>query len=61
LEEDRYTHLISLEQLSQAYAKAGHREDAAKIRAEIKRTNLPNIEQVLVVDPLRKTAIAARQ
>jgi len=61
LEEDRYTHLISMEQLALAYAKAGNRDDAAKLREEIKQTNLPNIEQVLVVDPLRKAAITARQ
>jgi len=50
-----------MEQLALAYAKAGNRDDAAKLREEIKQTNLPNIEQVLVVDPLRKAAITARQ
>jgi tetratricopeptide (TPR) repeat protein len=60
-EDDRFTHLISMEQLALAYEKTGDREQASKLRQELKRSNVPGIEQVLVVEPLRKMATSARQ
>ncbi|HEV3038062.1 MAG TPA: tetratricopeptide repeat protein [Candidatus Angelobacter sp.] len=54
-EEDRFTHLISMEQLALAYEKNGDREPANDLKAALKRANFSNMEQALVTMPLRKT------
>lgn len=60
-EEDLFTHLIAMEQLALAYEKTGNQEEATKLRAELKRSHLPSIEQVVVADPMRDTATAAQR
>ena len=55
-EEDRFTHLISMEQLALAYEKNGDRDQANELKAALKRANFSNIEQALVSMPLRKSA-----
>ena len=55
-EEDRFTHLISMEQLALAYEKNGDRDQANELKAALKRANFSNIEQALVSMPLRKIA-----
>jgi tetratricopeptide (TPR) repeat protein len=55
-EEDLSTHLISMEQMALAYEKSGDLAAANRMRGELKRANLPGIEQVLVVMPLRNGA-----
>jgi tetratricopeptide (TPR) repeat protein len=52
-EEDLYTHLISMEQAALAYEKNGNQRDAARLRDMVKHSNVPGIEYVLVVAPLR--------
>jgi tetratricopeptide (TPR) repeat protein len=52
-EEDLSTHLISMEQAALAYEKNGNHEEASKLREAVKRSNVPGIEFVLVVAPLR--------
>ncbi len=55
-EEDRFTHLISMEQLAMAYEKNGDRDQANQLRAALKRANFSNIEQALVTMPMRQSA-----
>src|SRR5262249_40450036 len=52
-EEDLYTHLISMEQAAMAYEKNGNQRDAGKLRDVLKHANVPGIEHVLVVVPMR--------
>jgi tetratricopeptide (TPR) repeat protein len=58
-EEDRFTHLIAMEQLALAYDKNGNAEEAKKLRAELRRSNAPTIEQVVVVNPMREAPTTA--
>jgi tetratricopeptide (TPR) repeat protein len=60
-EEDRFTHLIAMEQLALAYEKTGNREEANKLRADLKRSHLTGIEQVVVADPMRDKAASAQR
>jgi tetratricopeptide (TPR) repeat protein len=57
-EEDRFTHLISMEQLMLAYEKNGDQDQANELRAALKRANFSNMEQALVAIPMRKMAAA---
>jgi tetratricopeptide (TPR) repeat protein len=52
-EEDLYTHLISMEQAALAYEKNGNQRDAGRLREVIRHSNVPGIEYVLVVAPMR--------
>ncbi len=56
-EEDRLTHLISMEQLATAYEKNGDRDQANQLRAALKRANFSNMEQALITVPLRKSGV----
>lgn len=58
-EDDLSTRLISMEQMALAYEKSGKAEEAARLREELKHTNLAGIEQVVVVTPLRKSGASA--
>jgi len=58
-EDDLATRLISKEQMALAYEKSGKAEEAARLREQLKHTNLAGIEQVVVVTPLRKSSASA--
>jgi len=54
-EDDLSTRLISMEQMALAYEKSGKADEAARLREQLKHTNVAGIEQVVVVTPLRKS------